>query len=384
MTQTVNDQKSTAKARKQYRRGQRQQERLLRQAQRRRQRRASMIGVVLVVLIGIGIWQYPHLVPLFQPPAHSKHVSAHSSMPTSSSCSVASSSPAVYASTPAAGPSTPPDVATEPATLANGIQCIDLKVGSGTAAQLGAVISVQYTGWLASNSLKFISSYDGHKPPVEIPLGQQRVIKGWGQGLIGTKAGGIRRLIIPPDLAYGTQGDHGLNTTIPPNATLIFDVAVLKVVVCPAATGTNFYTAPPTPNPATPLVGPVIATGPATLPPVSTAPTELIDGIKCVDLKVGSGPQVQYGSVISFEYTGWLLNGKKFDSTYEHSGHPFSMTVGKKQAIQGFEEALVGMRAGGTRRVIIPSSLGYGAQGVPSKVPPNATLIFDITVLNVQ
>ncbi len=385
MTQTANDRKSTAKERKQYRRGQRQQERLLRQARRRRERfimSGCLLGVVLVLLAGIGIWQYPHIVALFRPPVHPKPVVSHSSS-FSSSCSVAPTSPVAYASTPSAGPSAPPSAATEPATLANGIQCIDLKVGSGTAAELGAVLSVQYTGWLASNDLKFISSYDRHLPN-QVVLGQHQVIKGWEQGLIGIKAGGIRRLIIPPALAYGTKGDQQSHPQIPPDATLIFDVAVPKVEACPAATGTNFYSATPTPNPATPAVGPVIATGPTTIPPVSTTPVELLDGLKCVDLKVGSGPQAQDGSVISFEYTVWLLNGKKVDSSYQDKGHPFSITVGKGEAIKGVDEALRGMRAGGTRRIIIPPALGYGAKGLPPLVPPNAALILDITVVSVQ
>src|SRR5947208_15117424 len=122
MTQTVNGQKSTPPSQKQYRPGQRQQERLSREARRRRRRlviTASLIGVVLIVLAGIGIWQYPRLVGLFQKPPvkTNKHVKV-----ITASCSVATSSWSLYTLPPKAGPSAPPAVTTAPATLPSALQ----------------------------------------------------------------------------------------------------------------------------------------------------------------------------------------------------------------------------------------------------------------------
>jgi FKBP-type peptidyl-prolyl cis-trans isomerase len=85
------------------------------------------------------------------------------------------------------------------------------------------------------------------------------------------------------------------------------------------------------------------------------------------------------------QYTGWLAsNGQKFDSSYDHGGQPFALTLGQHQVIPGWEEGLIGMKPGGTRRILIPPALGYGAQGSPPAIPANSTLIFDVTMVSVQ
>jgi len=385
MTQTVNGRNSTPPPQKQYRPGQRQQERLSREARRRRRRMvitASLIGVVLIVLAGIGIWQYPRVVALFQKPPvkTNKHANV-----ISTSCSVATSSSSLYTPTPKAGPSSPPAVTTAPATLASGLQCVDLKVGSGPAAQIGTALSVQYTGWLEKDGKKFDSSFDRHAQAFDVLLGQKQLIAGWEQGLIGIKAGGIRRLIIPPALAYG---DKGQPPTIPAKATLIFDVIAVSENTCAVATTNNIYNSTPTPNPSTPVVGPIIPSTPTaglpTPPAVTTTPGMLTNGIKCVDLKVGTGAPAEGGSTVNVQYTGWLAaNGKEFDSSYDHGGKPFGVTIGQGQVIKGWEEGLVGVKVGGTRRLIIPADQAYGPQGSPPKIPANAVLIFDITVVSI-
>jgi FKBP-type peptidyl-prolyl cis-trans isomerase len=112
--------------------------------------------------------------------------------------------------------------------LPSGLKYTDTKVGTGSEAKRGEKVTVHYTGWLYNNGekgKKFDSSVD-RSEPFSFPLGGGQVIPGWDQGVAGMKVGGKRTLIIPPDLAYGARGAGGV---IPPNATLMFDVELLKV-----------------------------------------------------------------------------------------------------------------------------------------------------------
>ena len=104
----------------------------------------------------------------------------------------------------------------------------ELTVGTGDTAAAGQKVTVHYTGWLDQNGAKgakFDSSKDRGDPFV-FPLGQGHVIKGWDEGVAGMKVGGKRQLTIPPEMGYGSRGAGGV---IPPNATLIFEVELLKV-----------------------------------------------------------------------------------------------------------------------------------------------------------
>lgn len=224
MTQTVNGNKGTQS--RQNRPGQRQQERLMRQARRQRRQRiwtSVIVAVVVIAAAGLAFWQYQRYTAQ---QATASQTKKNTSVQVGPKCSTASAIPAIYDSTPKAGPTNPPPATGTPATNSDGLQCLDLKVGSGKVAQQRGTVSVEYTGWMASDGKKFDSSYDRGAQPFSVtPLGQASVIQGWNEGLVGMKAGGIRRLIIPAALAYGAQGNQG----IPPNAILIFDVTVLSV-----------------------------------------------------------------------------------------------------------------------------------------------------------
>jgi peptidylprolyl isomerase len=113
-------------------------------------------------------------------------------------------------------------------TTASGLRVIDTAPGTGPQPKSGQTVSVNYTGWLyvdGKKGSKFDSSYDRGKP-IEFPIGQGRVIPGWDEGVGTMHVGGKRTLIIPPNLAYGDRGAGGV---IPPGATLIFDVELVKV-----------------------------------------------------------------------------------------------------------------------------------------------------------
>ena len=106
----------------------------------------------------------------------------------------------------------------------SGLRIEDLVIGTGSEAKAGDRISVHYTGWLADGT-KFDSSRDRNQP-FEFVLGQGSVIQGWDKGVVGMKVGGKRRLVIPPEMAYGERGAGGV---IPPNAVLTFEVELLAV-----------------------------------------------------------------------------------------------------------------------------------------------------------
>ena len=105
-------------------------------------------------------------------------------------------------------------------------------------------------------------------------------------------------------------------------------------------------------------------------------------GLQYIDLKVGTGATAQAGQTVSVHYTGWLENGKKFDSSVDR-GQPFSFPLGAGRVIKGWDEGVQGMKVGGKRKVIIPSNLGYGARGAGGVILPNATLIFEVELLGV-
>lgn len=107
-------------------------------------------------------------------------------------------------------------------------------------------------------------------------------------------------------------------------------------------------------------------------------------GLKYVDLKVGDGAEAKEGSKVKVHYTGTLENGKKFDSSLDRN-QPFELTIGRGQVIKGWDEGLQGMKVGGKRKLIIPAKLGYGERGTPDgTIPPNATLIFEVEMLDVK
>lgn len=107
-------------------------------------------------------------------------------------------------------------------------------------------------------------------------------------------------------------------------------------------------------------------------------------GLRYYDIKVGTGPHPKPGQTVSVQYTGTLLDGTKFDSSYDHGGHPIDFPIGVGQVIPGWDEGVPGMRVGGKRRLVVPGNLAYGASPPTDVIPPNATLVFDIELVGVK
>lgn len=109
---------------------------------------------------------------------------------------------------------------------------------------------------------------------------------------------------------------------------------------------------------------------------------ETESGLKYTDVEVGTGATPQPGQTVIVHYTGTLEDGTKFDSSRDRNS-PFSFKIGLGQVIRGWDEGLSTMRVGGKRQLIIPPDLGYGARGAGGVIPPNATLLFDVELLNI-
>jgi peptidylprolyl isomerase len=226
----------------------------------------------------------------------------------------------------------------------SGLQYLDVKEGSGESPNPGQNCLVHYTGWLWENNAKgkeFDSSV-GRGEPFMFPVGDGKVIKGWDEGVATMKVGGKRELLVPAKLGYGARGAGGV---IPPNATLLFEVELLNVM----------------------------------------KKTE--SGLQYVDVKEGDGATPKTGQTCVVHYTGWLWQdggkGQKFDSSVDR-GKPLDFPVGKKRVIAGWDEGVASMKVHGKRQLLIPPNLGYGIRGASGVIPPNATLFFEVELLEVQ
>lgn len=126
-------------------------------------------------------------------------------------------------------------------------------------------------------------------------------------------------------------------------------------------------------------------TAPQTAQPaaVNAETIKTASGLAYQDVKPGTGAVPVSGKQVKVHYTGWLENGTKFDSSVDR-GEPFVFPIGAGQVIPGWDEGVLSMKVGGKRRLIIPARLGYGEQGAGGVIPPNATLIFDVELLDVE
>jgi FKBP-type peptidyl-prolyl cis-trans isomerase len=119
---------------------------------------------------------------------------------------------------------------------------------------------------------------------------------------------------------------------------------------------------------------PLVRADPSTLKTTSS-------GLQYAILRPGTGPEAKPKRTVSVQYTGWLEDGTIFDSSVGR-GEPFTFILGNSEVIQGWDEGVAGMKVGEKRQLVIPANLGYGDQGSPPKIPPGATLIFDVELVD--
>ena len=252
-------------------------------------------------------------------------------------------------------------------TTASGLKYLVLKKGSGEQARAGFSADVLYKGFFKDGKM-FDQAQDRNKP-FSFVLAAGNVIKGWDEGVAMMSVGDVYRLIIPPELAYGKGGAGGV---IPPNSTLIFDVELLGV------RDPNIVLAK---VPSNPMLDPKLLAASLQAGKQKAGDTvTTISGLRYVVTKRTGGALVQPGKAVEVHYTGYLLDGKKFDSSRDR-GEPFEFTLGQGQVIKGWEEGIALMAVGDQLRLIIPPELAYGDRGAGNVIPPGATLIFDVELM---
>ena len=115
----------------------------------------------------------------------------------------------------------------------------------------------------------------------------------------------------------------------------------------------------------------------------TTALIGTASGLRYQDVTIGQGEEATAGHTVTVHYTGWLPDGRKFDSSRDRD-EPFAFALGAGQVIAGWDEGVAGMKPGGRRKLVIPAGLAYGEGGAPPDIPPGATLVFDVELLQVQ
>jgi peptidylprolyl isomerase len=260
-----------------------------------------------------------------------------------------------------AGCSKNPDVV----KLKSGLQYADDSLGTGAVVQKGDLVTLHYSAWIIKDSSKLFTNWEkdstcakysigtskAFNQPIKFKLDSDQFIRGSDEGIKGMKEGGKRTIIIPSYLAYGKTGIG----PIPPNSNIKL---VIEMVSAKKPTEAKMWN---------------VDTSKA----VTTA-----SGLKYVIISQGSGNNPKPGDVVAVNYSAFLSNGTKFDSSVERD-EPLIFTVGRGQVIKGWDEAIVLLKKGGKARFVLPPELAYGQQGV-GPIPPNSTLTFDVELIDIK
>ncbi len=232
-------------------------------------------------------------------------------------------------------------------TTPSGLKYLITRQGKGDYPKNGDRVWVHYIAKNINDSV-YDSSQD--KGPLDFYLGQGQLIKGWEEGLRLIKPGGAIILVVPPQLAYGSEVRPGIQS----NSTLVFEIALLQV------------------NKGLPIE------------PFSTEGKTIEKGkkkLKYVIIEPGSGSLAQFGDNAYIHYTGYLPDGSIFDSSVK-KGDAVRITVGSKQVIEGWDLGLFLMKKGTKIKLYIPPKLAYGNEGYKNLVPENSPIILDLEMVD--
>jgi peptidylprolyl isomerase len=241
----------------------------------------------------------------------------------------------------------PPAIAVD-TVLSNGLIIKDVELGTGVPADSGYYFIAHYTGYL-DNKEVFDTSHE-RNTPINFQLGVGQIIPAWEEGIKGMRAGGKRSLTTPPELAYGVTGIPGI---LPAGVTLHFEIEMIEVIKPPSAWDIS-----------------------------NNRMRSTDSGISYVIIENGRGNKPEPNDLVAVNYSGFLEDNSLFDSSLLRS-EIFRFRVGTDYVIKGWDEIIQDMRIGEKRVVFIPPNLAYGNGGLNGIIPPNATLRFDIELIEI-
>jgi len=226
----------------------------------------------------------------------------------------------------------------------------DIADGTGAGAAAGDLLAVHYVGVLSSDGTRFDGNFGSS--PFSFTLGKNQVIKGWDEGLVGMKAGGMRQLDIPADLAYG---DSGSGDIIKPGAALSFVVEI---------------------------VGIIPATNPADEPKITIAGAAASSTLQSKDLVEGKGKVIAAGDTVAVHIVAYRGDtGEKITSTWPE-GAPVSLTLEEGGSLPGIIKGVPGMKVGGRRQMTIPFADAFGPEGNKEmKLPAKTDLVLVVDLI---
>ena len=240
-----------------------------------------------------------------------------------------------------------------PKTLPTSLVVTDLKEGTGEAAKNGDMLSVNYVGVLSEDGTRFDGNFGG--APFTLTLGKGSVIQGWDEGLVGIKAGGLRQLDIPSDLAYGDQGS---GSVIKPGAALSFVVEAVSILP---------------------------GTKPEDAPKITVKGASPIATMQSADLVVGTGDEAKEGDTVAVHIIAYRGDtGEEISSSWVDST-PATISLIENSSLPGLLKGIPGMKVGGRRQLTIPFLEAFGEEGRPEiKLPAKTDLVVVVDLLSVS
>jgi peptidylprolyl isomerase len=236
-------------------------------------------------------------------------------------------------------------------TTKSGLKYVIVKENKTGAATPGKKATIHYSGFMRDGKM-FDSSIERGQPLIA-DVGKNKLFAGLDEAVALMRVGEKGRFIIPSALAFGERGGG----PVPPNTDLIMDLEVTEVKDIPVAVKYD-------------------TTG--------VTPKVTASGLKYFEIKLSGNPvKAQAGQNVKVHYTGYLADGKLFDSSIER-GDPIEFPLGTGQVIAGWEEGIALMHVGDKFRLVIPYQLAYGEQGRPPAIPPSAQLTFDVELMGVS